>query len=198
MPPGPVFNWLAVAHSALVILDHALQYRAAQVTRVGASIRVSQSRQRAPRSGENGRQAKDVVEVEELVVTPPTTADAGEPPSGPTRVQPSSLGHANEAWLSQIGIAATPQTSLPEAIMEQQQLRGDTTGVSKLLEPSSTIPAPEARHPPAAEPSVPDADVDISRPDAPLSPPHLPIPESDASPDDVLLQSPSPIFYYKF
>ena len=36
MPPGPVYNWLAVAHSALVILDHALQYRAAQVTRIGS------------------------------------------------------------------------------------------------------------------------------------------------------------------
>jgi hypothetical protein len=73
MPPGPLYNWLAVAHSALVILDHALQYRAAQVTRVG-SIRVSPSRQRGARSDVYEKTQEDAKDVEEIV--PSTT----EPP----------------------------------------------------------------------------------------------------------------------
>jgi hypothetical protein len=180
MPPGPVFNWLAVAHSALVILDHALQYRAAQVTRVGGSIRVSQSRQRESRGGvyENGQQTKGVVE--ELVVRP--AADASEPPSRPTYVQPSSLVYANEAWLGKLEIPATPRTSPPETVSEQQ-LRGDMTGASTLLEPNTNIPATAKARPPAAEPLILAADVSL---DAPSSR-HLPIPEIDTSPDDVLL-----------
>jgi hypothetical protein len=54
---------LAVAHAALVILDHALQYRAAQVTRVG-SIRVSQSRQRVYEKTQ-----QEVKDVEEIVLS---------------------------------------------------------------------------------------------------------------------------------
>jgi hypothetical protein len=111
MPPGPLYNWLAVAHSALVILDHALQYRAAQVTRVG-SIRLSQSRQRGARGGVYEKTQEEVKDVEEIV---PSTAD--EPLSSePTHVQPSSLLHANEAWLRQLEIAATPRTSLSEMV----------------------------------------------------------------------------------
>jgi len=30
MPPGPVYNWLCVLHSAAEILGHAARYRAAQ------------------------------------------------------------------------------------------------------------------------------------------------------------------------
>jgi hypothetical protein len=178
MPPGPVFNWLAVAHSALVILDHALQFRAAQVARVGG-IRASQSLQRARDGGmyENGKEAKGVVK--ELV-----TRTADESPSGPTYVQPSSLLHANDAWLSQLEIAATTKTSLPETVSEQQ-LR-DTTAASTLLEPSSTFPTTAEAGPPAAEPLVLAADVNLSRLDVPSSQ-HLSKPESDTSPDDVLL-----------
>ena len=178
MPPGPVFNWLAVAHSALAILDHALQFRAAQVARVGG-IRASQSRQRARGSGggiyESEKEAKDVVE--ELV-----TRIADESSSGLTFVQPSSLLHANDAWLRQLEIAATPQLSLSETVSELQ-LREDTTGASTLLEPNTLIPTTAEARPPAAElPMLAIDDVNLSRPDGPLSQ-HPPIPESDASPD---------------
>ena len=180
MPPGPVFNWLAVAHSALVILDHALQFRAAQVARVGG-IRPSKSRQQARGGGggggisENGKEAKEVVE--ELV-----TRIADESPSGPIYVQPSSLLHANDAWLRQLEIAATPQTSLLKTVSEQQ-LRRHTSGASTLLEPSTSVPTTAEAKPPAAEPlTFAVDDVNLFRPDAPSSQ-HPPIPESDTSPD---------------
>ena len=163
MPPGPAFNWLAAAHSALVILDHALQYRAAQVTRVGG-IRVSQSRQRV-RSNGNGWEEKDFVEGQ--LVT--TTTD--EPPSGPTYVLPSSLLHSNDAWLRQLERAATPQIPLPETVLEQQHF---------------TISATAEARPSAIKPVVPAADVNLSRLDA-RSSGHPPIPESDILPDEVLL-----------
>ena len=176
MPPGPAFNWLAAAHSALVILDHALQYRAAQVTRVGG-IRVSQSRQRARSDGvyKNGWEEKGVVE--EQLVTP--TAD--EPP-GPSYVLANSLLHANDAWLRQLEIVATPQTPIPETVLEQQHSAVDSTPV----EPKFTISATAEARPPAVEPVVLAADVNLSRLDA-RSPRHPPIPESDVLPDEVLL-----------
>ena len=179
MPPGPVFNWLAVAHSALVIFDHALHFRAAQVTRVGG-LRVSQSQQRAQGGDhvgvyKNGQEAKEIVEEQVIPI-------ADEPSSGPTHVLPSSLVHANDAWLRQLEIAATPQTPPPEPVSEHQH----TTVPTTLLGPCSTI-TPTAVH--TAEPFTRVADINLSRLDAPLSQ-HAPIPESDASPDDVLL-SPS-------
>ena len=174
MPPGPVYNWLAVAHSALMILDRALQYRAAQVTRV-ESIRVSQSWQRGARAGVHEKTREEVKDVEVIVRS---TAD--EPrSSGPTCVQSSSLLHANEAWLRQLEITATPRTSLFETVSEPQ-LRGDTTVASRLLEPSSsstTVPGIAETRPHAAEPPMPAADVNLSRSAAPV--------------DDVLSHQPS-------
>ena len=176
MPPGPVHSWLAVVHSALVILDHALQYRAAQV----GSLRVSQSRQRGARSGVYEKTQEEVKDVEEMVSS---TSTADEPLlSEPTHVQPSSLLHANEAWLRQLEIAATPRTSLSEMVPEQQ-LRGDATVASMLLEPSSsptTVPGI------TETPPMPAADVNLSRSDAPLSQ-HLQMPESGAPVVDVFL-----------
>ena len=177
MPPGPLYNWLAVAHSALVILDHALQYRAAQATRV-ASIRVSQSRQRGARGDVYEKTQEEVMvkDVEEIV---PSTAD--EPLSSePTHVQPGSLLHANEAWLRQLEIAATPRASLSE-IVPEQELRGETTVASMLLEQSSsstTVPGVAETQPRTAEPSVHASDVALSISDTPPSE-HLPIPEPE-------------------
>ena len=57
-----------------------------------------------------------VKDVEEIV---PSTTD--EPLSSePTHalVQPSSVLHANEAWLRQLEIVATPRTSLFETVSE--------------------------------------------------------------------------------
>jgi hypothetical protein len=199
MPPGPVYNWLAVAHSALVILDHALQYRAAQVTRgVLPSTHVSQSRQPGARGGgaggvfEKAQQEEVEVEVEVKDVVEemvPSTATADDPLSSePTLVQQSSLLRANEAWLRQLEIAVTPRTSRSEMVPELQ-LRGDTTVASMLLEPgssSTTVPGiAETRPPPAAEePPIPAADVNLSRSDAPPSQ-HLQMPGSDAPAVDV-------------
>jgi hypothetical protein len=95
MPLGLVYNWLAVAHSALVIPDHTPQYRAARATRVG-SIRISQSRKRGARGDVSQQGVKDV---EEIV---PSTAD--EPLSSEPTHEPSTLLHANESWLRQLEI----------------------------------------------------------------------------------------------
>ncbi|KAI0295114.1 hypothetical protein B0F90DRAFT_1752785, partial [Multifurca ochricompacta] len=61
MPPGPVFNWLTVAHSALEILDHALKYRAAQVTRAGG-VCASQNQQQHTRDAYEEKKGKTGVE----------------------------------------------------------------------------------------------------------------------------------------
>jgi hypothetical protein len=116
-----------------VVLDHALQYRAARVTRVG-SIRISQSQKRGARGGVYEKAQQGVMkDVEEVV---PSTADESLS-SEPTHVQPSSLLHANEAWLRQLETPTTPRATLSEMVPEQQ-LRGDTTVTSMLLEPSSS------------------------------------------------------------
>jgi len=83
------FDCLAVAHSARVILDHALQHRAVQVARIGV-IRISQSQKRTSGLHENkqgGRALKELVTITD------------ESPPLPTYIQPSSFLHANEAWL---------------------------------------------------------------------------------------------------
>jgi len=82
-----MFDCLAVAHSALVILDHALQHRAVQVARVGG-ICISQSQKRTSGLHENKQGG---MAVEELV----TPTDESPPLS--TYVQPSSFLHANKS-----------------------------------------------------------------------------------------------------
>ena len=178
MPPSPVFNWLAVAHSALVILDHALQHRAAQVARVG-SIRVSQGQGRPSALHEREQGGKAV---EELV-----TPTDGSPPPVSNYVQPSSLLHANEAWLRQIEITATPLASLLETSIKQQVR--ETTKVPEPLQPISTSTA----LPTAAETKLHEADSHFHTADmnpsrlATPSPQDLQLPVSETPPHDVFL-----------
>jgi hypothetical protein len=179
MPPGPAFNWLAVAHSALVILDHALQHRAAQVTRVGGT-RISQCQKRTRGPSESDRREKD----EEELVTPTDESPAQES----TYVRPSSLLHANEAWLRQLEVAATPLASLLETILEQQP-RDKRTEASEPLEPnstSSTLPTTARTRSQATDPLVLAADIKLSRPDV-SSPQDPQVSEPQAPPHDVLL-----------
>ena len=103
-----------------------------------------------------------------------------------THVQPSSLLHANEAWLRQLEMAATPQTPL-SGVVPEQQLRGDATAASILRDPSSSltaVPGIADTRPPAD--SIPIADVMLSRSDAHPSQ-YLQVPESDEPVVDVLL-----------
>ena len=182
MPPGPAFNWLAVAHSALVILDHALQHRAAQIARVGG-IRVAhgQKRSRGPREGE--LRGKDEGE------PAATTTDESHSQGSSAYVLPDSLLHANEVWLKQIEVVATPLASLFKTVLEHQP-RDERTEASKSREPNSTsttLPITAESGPHAADPLVPAANTNtnFSRVDVPLSQdPH--IPESNAPPHDVL------------
>ena len=180
MPPSPVFNWLAVAHSALVILDHALQHRAAQVARVGG-IRVSQSQERP--SGLNEREQGGKA-VEELV----TPTD--ESPPLPTYVQPSSLLHANEAWLRQIEITATPLASLLETFIKQQvRERTETSEPLQSNLTSTALPTTAETNLHEADSTVPTADVNSSRLGDPSSQ-DLQLPVSEAPPHDVYLNLP--------
>jgi hypothetical protein len=181
MPPGPVFNWLAVAHSALVILDHALQHRAAQVARVGG-IRVSQGQRRARGLDKSEWRERDVEE-------PVAATDESRSQGSSAYVLPNSLSPANEAWLKQIEIAATPLASLLETMLEHQ-LRDETTEVSRPREPpnstSTALPITAEAGPHAIDPLVLTADTNLSRVDVPsFQDSH--IPESEAPPDDVLL-----------
>jgi hypothetical protein len=77
MPPGPVYNWLAVAHSLTQIFEHAAQYRTTQLALTATSTRRSEG-----------------------------SVTAG-PPEHIPRVQQSSLYEANEAWFRQLSIPAS-------------------------------------------------------------------------------------------
>jgi hypothetical protein len=179
MPPGPVFNWLAVAHSALVILDHALQHRAAQITRVGG-IRVVQTQKQSRGLREGERREKDEEE-------PAAATDESHSQGSSAYVLPSSLLHANEAWLKQIEVVATPLASLLNTVLEHQP-RDERTEASKLRKPNSTsttLPITAEAGPHAADPLVPAANTNFSRADVPLfQDPHTP--ESNVPPHDVL------------
>ena len=180
MPPSPVFNWLAVAHSALVILDHALQHRAAQVARVGG-IRVSQSQKRPSGLNESEQGGKAIEEL----VTP-----TDESPLESTYVLPSSLLHANEAWLRQIEIAATPLASPLETFIKQQVR--ETTEISETLQPNSTstvLPTTVGASLHEADSLVLTADIDPSRQGIPSSQ-GLQLPVSETPPQDVVINSP--------
>ncbi|KAI0310776.1 hypothetical protein OF83DRAFT_1178206 [Amylostereum chailletii] len=107
MPPGPAFNWFSVAYSAVQILEHAAQYRAAQLTRTGAG---TASRKR--------RRLEEIEEEVELEV---------EEDLESRDVQPSSLHRANEAWLKQI--AVSPPAFLPNAFSNVRHIR-DTEALS--------------------------------------------------------------------
>jgi hypothetical protein len=109
---------------------------------------------------------QEVKDVEEIV---PSTADELLS-SEPTHVRSSSLLHVNEAWFRQLEIATTPRTSLSEMV-PGKQLGGDTTVVLMLLEltsSSTTVSGIAETQPPAAEPPMPAADVDLSRSDVPV------------------------------
>lgn len=67
MPPGPAFNWICVAHSALDILNHAARYRAAQLS----SPLASQSGQKQQKINDHffeGKHERDDEEKSEKVV----------------------------------------------------------------------------------------------------------------------------------
>ena len=121
MPPGRAYNWLTVAHSALQVLDHAFAYRAAQLQ----LTRVSQNQ----RCSQNNQ---------------------GD--SGPEAfVQQSTLLEANEAWLRQLQVRATPLPPLSATILEVPRSPGVTTESSQTGLPLqaaaavafSTIDAPD-------------------------------------------------------
>ena len=111
MPTGPVFNWLAVAHSALEILHHTLQYRATQVVRIrGTPSRVQQHLF-------NGHDKKQVANnADELAF--PSPANKARPPSS-TYTQPSTLHYTKDSWPKQPGVAAPESSPLPATVPEQ-------------------------------------------------------------------------------
>ena len=70
MPPGPAFNWICVAHSALDILNHAARYRAAQLSSplASQSVRKQQKvngRVSVGRHERNEEEELEAAEVEE-------------------------------------------------------------------------------------------------------------------------------------
>jgi hypothetical protein len=140
-------------------------------------IRVSQSQKRPSALHESERGGKAV---EELV----TPTDESPPPVS-NYVQPSSLLHANEAWLRQIEITATPLASLLETFIKQQVR--ETTEIPEPLQPNSTstaLPAAAEANLHEADSHFPTADIDPSRLAIPSSR-DLQLPVSEPPPHDV-------------
>ena len=100
MPPGRAYNWLTVAQSAVQVLDHALAYRAAQ-------LQVTRVSQNQCRSQNNQGDSKPEA-----------------------FVQQSTLLEANETWLRQLQVGATPLPPLSATVLEATGSPGVTTASS--------------------------------------------------------------------
>jgi hypothetical protein len=175
MPPRPAFNWLTVAHSALQILDHALKYRATQVqlTRV-STARVPQN-QRHPHE-----EYEDSQGIGETAHSLPEAF-----------VQQSSLLEANEAWLGQLRVAATPLPPLSGTALEAPIPPGTIPTPSTLSpNPAATATLTEAEAEPSATyPLVLEAEVKVPRRHDPLPQEVLEAPLQDVRPPIIVHSS---------
>ncbi|THH13313.1 hypothetical protein EW146_g6888 [Bondarzewia mesenterica] len=181
MPPGPVFNWLCVAHSAIDILEHAARYRAAQLTLQTNERTLQQkegagrgkrgktiSRDEAEQSFSQGSSRTEVNEEHPDVSLPKASASktALEPSYAPlpaeaspavaTLVRPDSLQSANEGWLRQLNISSFP--ILPTATIDAvprfpQPDLADTVSPRLDTSPvsSDTSFSPDASHTPSID-----------------------------------------------
>jgi hypothetical protein len=192
MPTGPVFNWLAVAHSALEILDHALKYRATQVVRIrGTPSRVQQHLY-------NGHDSKqEATNADQLAF--PSSANKIRPPSS-TYTQPSTLHDAKESWPRQPGVAVPESSPLPAIVPEQQHaIETSPTPTFAPLElntknaESTTFPL-NAEGRPAVKPLILEADIKVCKQDVSSSQ-HLPS-RPGAPSLEVLFNDLSEILFY--
>ncbi|KAA1467056.1 hypothetical protein DENSPDRAFT_68035 [Dentipellis sp. KUC8613] len=160
MPPGQLYNWLTVAHSVADILEHATQYRGAQLTRNGAAV-----------GGRKRRKVGDddaVVVDEEEASAVAETADASQDgrtslKRPPTFVRPSSLHRANEEWMQQVSIKPTVRlpritTASPSQTLPHATEKSTNAGLGAYLSETVSLP-PNAPRPydadAAASPSPP-------------------------------------------
>ena len=67
MPPGPAFNWICVAHSALDILNHAARYRAAQLSSPLTSQSVRKQQRVNDHVSEESHERNNEEELEKVV-----------------------------------------------------------------------------------------------------------------------------------
>ena len=132
MPPGQAFNWLAIAHSTLQVLDHAFRYRVAQVQLV---------KRHSPKEHEN-TQGFD----EAAFHSPPYVF-----------VRQSSLLEANEAWLGQLQFTAIPLPPLSGTVIEVPNPPGTKAASSAVglssqeSNPTATSFSTEAEAEPSAQ-----------------------------------------------
>ncbi|TFY70715.1 hypothetical protein EVG20_g2292 [Dentipellis fragilis] len=156
MPPGPLYNWLTVAHSVADILEHAAQYRTAQLTCAGTGV-----------GGKKRRRTEDEVQVVDEGAESEIVSSPGDPWVSPTQpltfVRPSSLRRANEEWMRQVSIkptvrlpritAASPSQTPPRATEKSTD-----RGLGAYLSEAATLP-PKSPRPSdadaAASPSAP-------------------------------------------
>ena len=111
MPPGRAYNWLTVAHSALQVLDHALAYRAAQLQ----LTRVSQNQRHSQNDQDDNRSE--------------------------AFVQQSTLFEANEAWLRQLQVRATPLIPPSGTMLD---IPGSSGSLCATAASSPTVLSPQA------------------------------------------------------
>jgi hypothetical protein len=191
MPTGPVFNWLAVAHSALEVLDHALRYRATQVVRIrGTPSRVQQHLF-------NGHDSKrEANNADELAF--PSPPNKTSPPSS-TYTQQSTLHHTKESWPRQPVVAIPESSPLPETVPEQHTTGTSLTPTFAPLEPNtknveSATFSLNTEGRPAADPLILEVDIKAYEQDV-TSSQHLP--SSPGTPSlEVLLNDLSEVLFY--
>lgn len=192
MPTGPVFNWLAIAHSALEILDYALKYRTTQIVRIrGTPSRVQQHLF-------NGHDSKKKANnPDELAF--PSPSNQTRPPSS-SHAQPSTLHHTKESWPGQPGVAVPESSPLPAIVPEQQHANGASlTPIFAPLElntknAESAIFSLNTEGKPAVNPLILEADIKVCEKDVSSSQ-HLPSSPGAPSPE-VLLNDLSEILFY--
>ncbi len=156
MPPGPAFNWLTVAHSALQILDHALKYRAAQISLGRSPTTLVSLKERHPR--------KEPEEGQGINESATPLHEHLSPPSAFVQFQ------VNEALPKQL-----PATTISLPVPEAQNLLGPTASSTIGLTPQRSNPASPTSSteteagPPALEAKTPQRYDHLSRgvPEAP-------------------------------
>lgn len=86
MPPGPLYNWLAIAHSVVDILEHAAQLRCQQLAQAGSSL--GKTRHNEKGRGQGVETEGEIVNSTRLVV-------------------PDTLHRVDEDWRRQLSLRSS-------------------------------------------------------------------------------------------
>ena len=110
MPPGPVYNWLCVAHSLYDILGHAAHIRATQLARAGRVVGAGadQLSRKRKRDEHSPASAPNFSERLEKPVTSTTRDEPRPKPVERPRAVPDAASEAASLDKAQISLARAP------------------------------------------------------------------------------------------